>query len=199
MLHNLFHSLPCIHTLSGSKSLHSADMTSTTTYVEPPFFEYCLSDMSLNKYTLLSFFLYDTWFFLISSLQCLHTFLVTKVHLVGVPFLVPISISSCQSICYRLSISFFCTPYIFAYQPIIDIYGFANFSFFWYTKIPYAHCIFFLKPSHLWILFLRLTSYIPFFWHRASLFLLVSSASSASFSLTEQHTPCFPLLFMFVD
>jgi len=63
MLHNLFHSLPCIHTLSGSKSLHSADMTSTTTYVEPPFFEYCLSDMSLNKYTLLSFFLYDTWFF----------------------------------------------------------------------------------------------------------------------------------------
>jgi len=160
---------------SQDLSPHSADMYTTTIHFvlsreytlstlhsywpapqhmwNPPSFECSLLDVFEQKH-FPSFLPFTILGFLISSLQCLHTFLVTKVHLVGVSsiilfFFPPTSLSAI------VSISFFCTPYILTYQPVIDVYGFANSSFSWYTKIPYAHCIlFFLKPSHLRILFL---------------------------------------------
>jgi len=83
----------------------------------------CLLDLFLNKCTFLSFTILG--FF---ELQSLHTFLVTKVFsesLVSCPF--SPSLSSCRSMCYRLP---FCIPYILTYQPIIDIYGLAEFFLF---------------------------------------------------------------------
>lgn len=89
----------------------------------------CLLDMSLKKYTFLPSF-YDTWFFDIIASMLTHIPCHKSSSFWSLSFLVPFSLSFCQSICYHLSISFFCTPYILTYQPIIDIYGFANFSFF---------------------------------------------------------------------
>ena len=207
MLHNLFHSLPCIllpsqdpnslthqictpqpYTSSSPGNTPSLPCIATDPHhnicgTHHPLITLCLLDMSLTNtpsflpFTIFGFFWYHRFI--------AHTFLVTKVHLVGVSFLIPFFLSSCQSICYRLSIS-----YILTYQPIIDIYGFANFSFFWYTKTPYVHCIFFETVTFADIVSILFTfnvlpslaSWILLF------FLLVSSASSASFFDGATHS-----------
>ena len=154
MSHNLFHSLPCIHSLDPNFFTLQIWPAPQHMWNHHSLNFLCLLDMSLNKYTFLPPF-YDTWFFWHHRFNA-YTFLVTKVHLVGVSQLIPFSLScQCQSICYRFSLSFFCIPYIFTYQPIIDIYGFTFpsplFFLIFKNPLPLLH---FFDPSHSRILFL---------------------------------------------
>jgi len=205
MLHNLFHSLPCIH---------SRDPNFLTLQIWPaPQYMWnhhslnilCLLDMSLNKYTFLPHF-YDTWFFWHHRFNA-YTHSLSQKFILLESHLIPFSLScQCQSIRYRLSISSFCTPYILTYQPIIDIYGFAFFPpFFWYTKISYPHCIFWpVTFADIVSFFQRLNNVSPSFFSPMKRFfstflLFFFSQLCIFFFLTEQHTPCFLLLFMLID
>jgi hypothetical protein len=195
MLHNLFHSLPWTHS-------RDPNLLTLQIWLAPQH----MWNHSLNTLCLLwqihlpSFS--DTWFFLISSLQCLHTFLVTKVYLVGVSHFSSRFLSSPASLSAIVSpFPFFCTPYIHTYHPTIDIYGFANFSFFWYTKFPYAHCFFetVTFADIVSIFFTFLTSYHPFFHQESFLFFATSSASFFWRSNTLLAFSCFICLLIDIN
>ena len=184
MLHNLFHSLPCIH--SQDSNPLTLQIWPAPQHMWPPFLEYSLPAWYVFEQIHLPSF-HDTWYFFWHHRFNAYTHSLSQKFILleslisrPVSSLLPVHLLS------SLHFFFFCTAYILAYQPIIDIYGFANFPFFWYTKIPYAH--YFSLSRHIcgycFYFFLRLNNVLPSFsftsWI-ASLFLLVSSASSAPF------------------
>jgi len=179
-------------------------MTRTTTYVEPPFFEYSLPAWCFwRKYT--TSFLPSTILFFF-DIMLTHIPCHKSSSCWSPSFLVPFPLPSCQSIWYRLSISFFLYSihiYISTYLWYLRICE-KNSPFFWYTKIPHTHCIFFLN-HHIFkycFHFLRLNNVLPSFFLHHELFLLffllVSSASSASF-FWRSHTLLAFFCFLLVD
>jgi len=190
MLHNLFHSLPCIHSRIQIPSLcrydpHHNICGTTILWI----FSACFICFWTNTHSPSFLLLYLA--FLTSSLQCLHTFLVlvTKVHFVGVShfwprgplffLLLPVYLLSFLHFFFLYSI----------HQPIIDIYGFAIFFFpFSDTQNSLTLIAFFFWTvtfADIASIFKRLNNVLPSFffvsWTVSLPFiLLVSSASSAS-------------------
>jgi len=202
MLHNLFHSLPCIILGIQISSLcrydpHHNICGTTILWI----FSACLMFLKEIHNFLPPF--HDTFFFWHHAYtHSLSQKFILLESLISGPVsspLLPVYLISSLHFFFLYSIHIYISTYLW-YLRICE----KNSPFFWYTKIPHTHCIFFLN-HHIFkycFHFLRLNNVLPSFFLHHELFLLffllVSSASSASF-FWRSHTLLAFFCFLLVD